>query len=160
MDFISPLLPMDMLLGLAAMPEMVFVVPLAIGMLTVMLVGCSIPGTLTPLSFLSGMLMGFGGILVVALGALVGSHLLFLASRHFLRERMERRFGERIAGVHEHLARKGPAYVAGARLAGVPGLLVTAGCAAAPIGARSFGAASLLGMMPAIVLAATAGSAL
>lgn len=159
MEHFSALLPLEMMLGLAAMPEAMFLVPLALVALTAMMVGFSIPGTLPSLSFLSGMLMGFGGIFVVALGALVGSHLLFLASRHFLRERMARRFGEQLAGVHEHLERKGPAYVACARLAGVPGLLVTSGCAAAPISARSFGTASLLGMMPAIVLAASAGSA-
>jgi len=159
MDRLSSLLPIETMIGLAAMPEAALLVPLALGAMAVMFVGLSVPGTVTPLSFLSGMLMGIGGILVVALGALVGSHLLFLASRHFLRERMEKRFGERLSGVQDHLARKGPAYVAGARLAGVPGLLVTAGCAAAPISARSFGGASLLGMLPAITLAATAGSA-
>jgi len=160
MDLLSSLLPMDTMLGLAALHEGTLLVPLVLTAMTIMFVSFSVPGTLTPLSFLSGMLMGVGGILVIAIGALVGSHLLFLASRHFLRERMERRFGQRLSGVQEHLARKGPVYVAGARLAGVPGLLVTAGCAAAPISARSFGGASLLGMMPAIVLATSAGSAL
>lgn len=151
--------PLEPILGLAAMPGGAVAVALALGLVTAMLVGFSVPGTLAPLSFLSGVMMGFGGVLVVAAGAFVGSHFLFLATRHLLRERMERRFGARLAGVQAHLAKKGPAYVAGARLAGVPGLMVTAGCAAAPISARAFGSASLLGMLPAIVVATSAGSA-
>lgn len=153
-------LPLGLIDGLAATPFGLLIMAAALGLMTATMVALSIPGGLTSLSFTSGLLLGFSGILVVALGALLGSHALFLASRRFLGGFMRRRFGERLEQVHHHLSLKGPAYVVGMRLGGVPHLLVTAGCAAAPISARTFAGASLLGMLPAIVLAAMAGSAI
>ncbi|KLE34572.1 VTT domain-containing protein [Aurantiacibacter luteus] len=157
---IAAWLPLGLLESLAATPWGPFVLPVLIAMLTAGFTGFSVPGTLAPMSFISGLLLGIGGILAVALGVLVGSHLLFLASRRWLAERMQARFGERLSGVSEHLGRKGSIYVAVARLTGVPHIVVTAGCAATPITARAFLTASLLGMLPAITLAHMAGQAL
>lgn len=153
-------LPLGFIEALAASPHALFAVPAAIALLTAGFVTFSVPGTIAPMSFLSGVLLGFGGILVVALGVLVGSHILFLASRRWLRDWIERRFGERLDTIREHLGRKGPLYVVGARLTGVPHIVVTAGCAATPMTARQFLAASMLGMLPAISLAAMAGNGL
>ncbi len=161
MDLLAPSwLPLGFIEAIAAMPYAEITVPALIGLLAASVVTFSIPGALTPTAFFSGVLLGFGGILVVAMGAALGSHLLFLASRRWLSAIMHRRFGARLGGVRDHLERRGPIYVAGARLGGVPHLLITAGCAAAPISARNFAAASLLGMLPAITLAASAGSGL
>lgn len=153
-------LPLSMFEALAASPAAPFLLPLLLASLTAGFVSFSVPGTIAPMSFISGWLLGFGGILVVALGAVVGSHILFLASRRWLKTFMENRFGPRLRRVRAHLGRKGPLYVVGARLTGVPHIVVTAGCAATPISARAFLTASLLGMLPAITLAAMAGSAL
>lgn len=152
------ILPLGAMETLAATPFGPLIMAAALSLVAAMLVALSVPGGLTSLSFASGLLLGFAGILVVALGALLGSHALFLVSRRFLGDFMRRRFGERLDQVHHHLSQKGPAYVVGMRLGGVPHLLVTAGCAAAPISARAFAGASLLGMLPAIVLATMAGS--
>ncbi|RJY09782.1 TVP38/TMEM64 family protein [Aurantiacibacter aquimixticola] len=157
---IATWLPLGFVEALAATPHGGVLVPLAIGLLATSIVTFSVPGALTPTAFLSGLLMGFGGILVVVLGAALGSHILFLASRRWLSGFMRRRFGAKLDSVGDHLARRGPLYVAGARLTGVPHIVVTAGCAATPISARSFLTASLLGMLPAISLAAVAGSAI
>lgn len=157
---ISALLPMTLLDSLAAMPFGTLALPALIATVTASLVAMSIPGAVNTMSFLSGLVLGLTGVFVVILGCAIGSHLLFLASRRWLGERMQRRFGTRLDGVQEHLARRGPIYVVGARLGGVPHLIVTAGCAATPISSRAFLAASMLGMLPAIVLSALAGSAL
>ncbi|WP_340588704.1 VTT domain-containing protein [Erythrobacter alti] len=157
---IASWLPLGFLEAVAAMPYGELAVPVVIAVLTASIMTFSIPGALTPTAFFSGMLMGFGGILVVALGAVIGSHILLLASRRWLSGSMQRRFGTRLDGVRDHLEKRGPIYVAGARLSGVPHVLITAGCAAAPISGRSFAGATLLGLMPAIVLAVGAGSAI
>lgn len=155
---IASFLPLGLIEGLAALSAGGVLAALAIAVLATGIVTFSVPGALTPTAFFSGMLLGFGGVLAVMLGAAIGSHILFLASRRWLAGHMRRRFGERLDGVHDHLARRGPIYVVGARLAGVPHVVLTAGCAAAPISARSFLGASLLGMLPAMLLAAGAGS--
>ncbi|MXO94352.1 hypothetical protein GRI62_12170 [Erythrobacter arachoides] len=157
---IAAWLPMPLLESLAASPWGPFVLPALIASLTAGFVGFSIPGTIAPMSFISGLLLGIGGILVVALGVLVGSHVLFLASRRWLAGIMQERFGDRLKSVSEHLGRRGPVYVVIARLTGVPHVVVTAGCAATPITSRAFLAASLIGMLPAITLAHMAGHAL
>ena len=157
---IASWLPLGFLEAIAATPYGGLAVPFLFALLTASIMTFSIPGALTPTAFFGGLLMGFGGILVVALGAVIGSHILFLASRRWLSGTMQRRFGTRLDGVRDHLEKRGPIYVAGARLSGVPHVLITAGCAATPITARSFAGASLAGMLPAIVLAVSAGSAL
>ncbi|RPF71151.1 VTT domain-containing protein [Aurantiacibacter spongiae] len=159
-ETLSAYLPLDVIAHFAATPFGTAAVALVLLVATASVVALSLPGTLTPLSFTGGMLLGASGIAVVLLGALVGSHLLFLASRRYLAGFMQRRFGERLDGIGDYLAARGPLYVVGARLGGVPHLLVTAGCAATPISARAFLGASLLGMLPAISLAAIAGSAM
>lgn len=130
-----------------------------LGLATTLLVGCSVPGTLVPLSFTSGLLLGTGGIVVIALGAVAGSHILFTLSRGALADRIRLRLGPRLQPVERHLARGGALYVVGARITGVPHVVVTLACALAGMSARTFGGASLLGMLPAIGLAATAGAA-
>ena len=58
-----------------------------------------------------------------------------------------------------NLAKRGFYYLLGLRLAGAPHVLVTASSALSAIRTRSFITATLLGFLPAIALAAMAGSA-
>lgn len=157
---IAQWLPLGLIEALAATPQGGLAVPVLIGLVAIGIMALSIPGALTPTAFLSGLLLGFGGIFIVALGAAVGSHILFLVSRHWFAGRVRRRFGARLDDVGDHLKTRGPIYVVVARFTGVPHVLIAAGSAAAPISARAFASASLLGMMPAIILAGSAGSAL
>ncbi|WP_305097055.1 VTT domain-containing protein [Croceibacterium aestuarii] len=136
-----------------------FALACAFAALTATLVALCVPGTIIPVSVSSGALLGgvVGGAAVLA-GVLVGSQVLFLASRHLLRERVRARWGERLARFEDHFARRGFLYVVGLRVAGVPHFLVTAGSALSPVRSRTFLAATLLGFLPVIGLTSTAGS--
>lgn len=160
MDALESLLPFTLVESLAVMPYGWLVVPFAVAALMAFAIGSSLPGVVTPVSFLGGALLGFPAILFLALGAVLGSHLLFLASRYWLGDYMRRRFGERIEKHHHHIAARGPIYIAGLRLGGMPHVVLTASCAAAPISGTTFAAATLLGMLPAITLGALAGHAI
>ena len=153
-------LPLGMIESVVAMPGGLVIAGALLALLTATFTALSVPGTIPSMAFTGGMLLGLPGVLVIAAGAGIGSIALFLVTRYLLRERIRTRLGDRLENIAEHLGRRGPFYVVGARLTGVPNLLVTAGSAAAPISARTFVAASLLGMLPAIVLASLAGSAL
>jgi uncharacterized membrane protein YdjX (TVP38/TMEM64 family) len=133
---------------------------LALLTLTTTLVATGVPGVLVPISFSSGALLGgWFGMLVVIAGAVLGSQLLFVATRRWLGGRVRRRWGERLERFDRDLEKRGFYYLFGLRLFGAPHVLVTASCALSAIRARSFVLATLLGFLPAITLAAMAGSA-
>jgi uncharacterized membrane protein YdjX (TVP38/TMEM64 family) len=146
--FAAPLIDSEWLIGLLFFA------------LTAMVVGFGVPGVLLPISFSSGaMLGGWEGMAAVAAGALLGSHAFFLATRRWLAARVRRRWGDRLKGFDREIARRGFVYLLGLRLTGVPHVLVTTASALSPIRARSFALATLIGFVPAIGLAAMAGSA-
>lgn len=145
---------------LAALAGSELLLGLALFGLTAALVGFGVPGVLVPLSFSSGALLGgWLGMLVVVMGALIGSHLLFVVVRRWFAGPVRTRLGERLHRFDGEIGERGLLYVTGLRVAGVPHLLVTAGSALSPIRARHFALATLLGYLPAITLAAMAGSA-
>ena len=128
--------------------------------LTATLVAFGVPGVLLPLSFSSGALLGgWIGMLVVIAGAVLGSQVLFVATRRWLADRLRRRWGTRLSRFDRTMEQRGFLYLLGLRLVGAPHLLVTASSALSAIRARSFVLATLLGFLPAIGLAAMAGSA-
>lgn len=135
-------------------------VALLITSITASLVAMSVPGVLVPISFSGGVLIGWPAAAAVVIGAAIGSHVLFLASRRLLRDRVRKRYGERIEKLERHLTKRGAIYLVGMRIAGVPHLLASAACALTSMRARTFALASAAGMLPAITLAALAGSAL
>ena len=129
--------------------------------LTTALVAFGVPGVLMPISFSSGALLGgWIGMMVVIAGAVLGSQVLFIATRRWLGHRVRGRWGKRLARIDRNIERRGFLYVLGLRLAGAPHLLVTASSALSAIPARNFVLATLLGLLPAITLAAMAGSAI
>ena len=133
---------------------------LAFLVLTATLVALGVPGVLLPLSFSSGALLGgWFGMLVVIVGAVLGSQVLFVATRRWLADRLRRRCGARLARFDRTMEQRGFLYLLGLRLVGAPHLLVTASSALSAIRAPSFVLATLLGFLPAIGLAAMAGSA-
>lgn len=146
--FVTPVLDSEWLIGL-----LVFA-------LTATAVGLGVPGVLLPISFSSGALLGgWEGMGTVVAGALLGSQAFFAVTRRWLAERVRRRWGERLRRFDREIARRGFFYLVGLRLAGVPHVLVSAASALSPIRARSFALATALGLLPAIGLAAMAGSA-
>ena len=135
---------------------------LALGFLalTATLFAFGVPGVLLPLSFSSGALLGgWIGMLAVIVGAVLGSQMLFVATRRWLGDRLRRRWGARLSRFDRTMEQRGFLYLLGLRLVGAPHLLVTASSALSAIRARSFVLATLLGFLPAIGLAAMAGSA-
>ena len=128
--------------------------------LTATVVGFGVPGVLLPISFSSGALLGgWEGMAAVVAGALLGSHAFFLITRRWLAGRVHHRWGDRLKGFDREIARRGFVYLLGLRLVGIPHVLVTVASALSPIRARSFALATALGFLPAIGLAAMAGSA-
>ncbi len=148
----------DLVAGLQALFASEALLAIVLCGLTAALIAFCVPGTILPLSLSSGALLGLLGGAAVFVGAVIGSHLLFLASRHLLRERVHARWGARLAPLEQHFAKRGFLYVAGLRVMGVPHFLVTAGSALSPVRSRSFVAATALGFLPAILLGSSAGS--
>lgn len=147
--FLAALIGSELLLGLALLT------------LTATLVALGVPGVLVPISFSSGALLGsWLGVLCVVAGAVIGSQLFFIAMRRGFSARVRRRWGDRLDHFDRAISRRGFYYLLGLRLVGVPHLLVTGASALSAIRARSFALATLLGFLPAITLAAMAGSAL
>jgi uncharacterized membrane protein YdjX (TVP38/TMEM64 family) len=148
LPFYSALMGNELLLGLA------FVV------LTATLMGLGVPGVLLPLSFSSGvMLGGWTGMVVVVVGAVLGTQAFFVVTRRWLAARIRARWGDRLKRFDGDLEKRGFFYLLGLRLLGAPHPLVSAASAASPLPALSFALATLLGFAPAIALAAMAGSA-
>lgn len=146
--FLAVLLGSELLLGLTFLA------------LTATFIALGLPGMLLPISFSSGALLGgWTGMTVVVLGAVIGSHVLFLVTRRWLAASIRRRWNDRLAKYDRDIAQRGFYYLLGLRLAGAPHMLVTGACALSTIRARSFALATLLGFLPAIALASAAGSA-
>jgi uncharacterized membrane protein YdjX (TVP38/TMEM64 family) len=123
-------------------------------------IGLCIPGMLLPISFSAGILMDHWlAVPVVALGAVLGSHALFLVARYGMGDRLHARLAGRMERFAPGLERHGLAYVAVLRVIGTPHFLVTLASAAAPLTQRRFAIATLLGFLPAIALSAGAGTA-
>lgn len=128
---------------------------------TTTLTTLSVPGMLIPISITGGALVGPGpAILAVAGGGLTGSLLLFLLITRFGTARLHHRFGDRLQGIEDRFGKLGPWAVAGLRVAGVPAPLVAAGAALTHMRPSLFALATLAGLLPSVVLAATGSSAL
>lgn len=128
---------------------------------TAILIGLCVPGVLLPIAISSGALIGpLGASAAVVLGAVVGSTLFFLSARHFVGDRVRARLGERLLAFEQRFARHGILYVIALRVIGTPHFLVTAASAMTPIRSSSFALATLLGFLPAVVIAAATGSAI
>lgn len=128
---------------------------------TAMLVALCVPGVLLPMALSSGALLGaWEAAAAVALGAVAGSQLFFLAARHLAADRLRGRLGRRFEAFQRRFASRGLLYIVGLRLLGAPHLLVAGGSALMPVRASSFAAATLLGVLPAITIAAATGSAI
>lgn len=95
---------------------------------TAALVALCVPGVITAMSIsAAAMLGGWAAVPVVTLGALVGSHILFLGIRRVDSGRTRAKLGPRFDGFERRFARHGLWYVVGLRLCGAPHFLVTAG---------------------------------
>lgn len=131
----------------------------ALCFVTVSLTAAGIPGVLVPATLAAEAVAGpVAAMTSVSAGAVAGSLLLFLAARRWGAPAVAARFGERLESFERRFAAHGILYVVALRVVGTPHMLVTVGSAMMPIRAPAFAAATLLGSLPAIALAAMAGS--
>jgi uncharacterized membrane protein YdjX (TVP38/TMEM64 family) len=129
-------------------------------LMTTSLVAAGIPGVLIPATLATEALAGpVAATVTVSMGALGGSLMLFAAARRWGAPKAAARFGRRLDTFGERFAAHGILYVIGLRLIGTPHVLVTVGSAMMPMRAPAFAMATFAGCLPAIALAAVAGSA-
>jgi uncharacterized membrane protein YdjX (TVP38/TMEM64 family) len=131
----------------------------AVWLLTTSLVAAGVPGVLIPATLATEALAGpVAATATVSMGAMGGSLLLFAAARRWGAPRIVSRFGSRLESFERRFQAHGLWYVIGLRLIGAPHMLVTVGSAMMPIRAPAFALATMVGCLPAIALAALAGS--
>lgn len=100
-------------------------------------------------------------LLLVSFASTTGATLSFLLSRYLLRDTLQARFAERLAGFNQALAREGAFYLFSLRLLPVmPFWMLNLAMGLTPIRTRTFYWVSQLGMLPATVIYLYAGSQL
>lgn len=124
-------------------------------------VALSLPGA-TVMSLAIGALFGFwGGALLVSFASTIGATLAFLASRHLLRDRVQQRFGDRLKGVNEGVAKEGVLYLFLLRLVpAFPFFLVNLLMGLTLMRAATFYWVSQIGMLPGTLVYVNAGTQL
>jgi len=126
----------------------------------VVVTGLSLPlaAGLTPLY---GWLFGFWrGTILVSFASTSGATAAFLLSRYLLRDAIQRRFGDRLAGFNRALEREGAFYLFTLRLiVAVPFFVINLVMGLTPIRVGTFWWVSQLGMLPATCIYVYAGSA-
>ena len=150
----------DLLLWLPTLFENDVLLGLAFFAGTAVLIALWVPGFLLPIAASSGALLdAWWGTAAVACGALAGSMAIFATARHFGTERIPVPVADFLKRFEPRFRAHGAWCVLVLRLVGAPHFLISAGSALMPIRASRFAGATLAGMIPAILLAAVAGSA-
>jgi uncharacterized membrane protein YdjX (TVP38/TMEM64 family) len=128
---------------------------------TTVLIALWVPGMLIPIAASSGALLNvWFATLAVASGALLGSMIIFAVTRRLAHDRVPHRITAFLDRFESRFRSRGAWFVLGLRLVGAPHCLVSAGSALMPIRATSFALATLVGLLPTILMAAVAGSAI
>jgi pyruvate/2-oxoglutarate dehydrogenase complex dihydrolipoamide dehydrogenase (E3) component/uncharacterized membrane protein YdjX (TVP38/TMEM64 family) len=112
------------------------------------------------LTLAGGALFGFGqGLLLVSFASTLGATLAMLLARYLAREAVQARFGARLKGIDDGLAREGAFYLFALRLVPVfPFFLVNLALGLTRFPARTFFWVSQLGMLPATAVFVYAGT--
>ena len=127
----------------------------------VLVTGLSLPGA-SGMTLLYGWYFGFWrGVPLVSFGSTAGAIIAFLLSRYLVRETIQSRFGERLAGFNQALEREGAFYLFTLRMIpAVPFWMINLVMGLTPIRTRTFWWVSQLGMLPATIVFVYAGSSL
>ena len=139
--------------------------PVAVGLaffaVYVVATALSLPGAVI-LTLGAGALFGLGlGTLIVSFASSIGATLAFLASRHVLRDAIQRRFGDRLKAINDGMAKDGPLYLFTLRLIPVfPFFLVNLLMGLTPIRTLSYYWVSQLGMLAGTLVYVNAGTQL
>ena len=127
----------------------------------VLLAASSLPGGAAA-TMTAGALFGAAeATLLVSFASTIGATIAFLLSRYFLRDAVQKRFGERLASVHQGIERHGALYLFLLRLfPGVPFLLVNAAMGLTRMRVWTYYWVSQLGMLAGTFIFASAGAQL
>ena len=127
----------------------------------VLLTALSVPGAAL-LTLAAGAVFGLErGFLVVSFASAFGATLAFLSSRYLLRDTVQTRFGERLKGINDGIARDGAFYLLSLRLAPVfPFFLVNLLMGLTPIRTWTFYWVSQIGMLLGTLVYVNAGTQL
>lgn len=138
-----------------------WITALAAFMIYIGVVALSLPGA-TVMSLAIGAWFGFwGGALLVSFASTIGATLAFLASRYLLRDRVQQRFGDRLKGINEGVAKEGVLYLFLLRLVPIfPFFLVNLLMGLTLMRAATFYWVSQIGMLPGTLVYVNAGTQL
>lgn len=121
----------------------------------------SFPGA-TVLTLAGGALFGFwAGLLIVSFASTVGATAAFWIARYFLRDVVQRKFGEKLATLNAGIAKDGAFYLFTLRLVPVvPFFVINLGMGLTPISAVRFFFVSQIGMFLGTAVYVNAGTQL
>jgi uncharacterized membrane protein YdjX (TVP38/TMEM64 family) len=99
------------------------------------------------------------GAVLVSFASTIGATLAFLAARFFLRDAIQKQFGDKLRAINQGIERDGALYLFALRLAPVfPFFIVNLVMALTPIRTSTFYLMSQLGMLPGTILYVYAGT--
>ena len=127
----------------------------------VAVVALSLPGA-TVMTLAIGALFGFWyGAVLVSFASTIGATLAFLASRYVLRDMVQRRFGDKLKGINEGMAKCGALYLFLLRLMPIfPFFLINLLMGLTHIRTATFYWVSQLGMLAGTLVYVNAGTQL
>ncbi len=162
MDFpLAALFPAEIFQTVLALPFAEVWLAAAIAGITASTFASGIPGTLLPISFSSGALLGgWLAIPVVAVGAVAGSLVLYLLFERGSQAALLERYADKLARVEHLTSKAGVIPIICSRVIGIPHVIITALCALGSVGRSRYALSTLVGVLPAIALSATAGAAI
>lgn len=125
----------------------------------ILLSALALPGPLL-LCLAAGALFGIvRGTLYVTIAATLGASLAFLSTRYLFRERIQKRFGKRLARVNHYLEQEGFTHLLLVRLIPVvPFTLINIGAGLTSIRLKSFILATFVGIIPPGLILCNAGA--
>ncbi|UZE97698.1 FAD-dependent oxidoreductase [Alkalimarinus alittae] len=135
----------------------------AFGFLTVyvLVTALSLPGAAV-MTLAAGALFGvLWGTVIVSFASSMGATLAFLASRYFLQETIQTKFGDRLKAINEGIEKEGAFYLFTLRLVPVfPFFLINLLMGLTPIKAATFYWVSQIGMLAGTIVYVNAGTQL
>jgi pyruvate/2-oxoglutarate dehydrogenase complex dihydrolipoamide dehydrogenase (E3) component/uncharacterized membrane protein YdjX (TVP38/TMEM64 family) len=126
--------------------------------LYVLVTALSLPGAAL-MTLVGGALFGLlGGTLLASFASTLGATLAMLSSRLLLRDWVQSKFSQRLAGINQGIEREGGSYLFALRLVPVfPFFLINLAMGLTKLPARSFWWISQLGMLPGTLVFVNAG---
>ncbi len=128
-------------------------------LLYILVTALSLPGAVV-MTLAGGALFGLGvGFVAISFASSIGATLAFLAARFLLRDKVQRRFGERLRAINDGVRKEGAFYLFSLRLVPLfPFFLINLAMGLTPIRTWTYYWVSQLGMIPATLVYVNAGT--